>query len=61
MKLRAINNMILNYVKLFYVYKDIVDVKILCWMLEKIVKKINYITKKYGLEKIEVYRIDREE
>lgn len=61
MKLRVINNMILNYVKLFYVYKDIVDVKILCWMLEKIVKKINYITKKYGFEKIEVYRIDREE
>lgn len=45
--------------KLFRVYKDEKEVMILCWIVKKIINRINIITEKYGFEKLEIYRTDR--
>lgn len=46
--------------KLFRVHKDEKEVRILCWIVGKIINRINSITEKYGFEKLEIYRTDRE-
>lgn len=37
------------------------EVEVLCWIVDKSVKKINCITEKYGFENLEIYRVNREE
>lgn len=51
---------VLTAYKLFRVCKDEKEVTILCWIVGKIINRINIITEKYGFEKLEIYRVDRD-
>lgn len=63
----SINFTFYNIYTFFVLYKGEIGIKILCWEVEilcwivdKSVRKINCITEKYGFEKLEIYRVDRD-